>query len=197
MEHHRRAGATPRWLSLAGLLLALWGPPALASGRPSSAADSPEGHPHVIFGPKVTVVELCDDRGHPHETMVGPGFFFAALLEHGELEVEASVKTMFADHEIAVPVELVVKKLFHPAPWVHPFIGAGGSLVIADVNEPGKDGAAPDHQLLVVGGLATVAGIDFWLTHEVGLALEADFNVLGGHGLLFELGGSVSLLYGF
>lgn len=87
----------------------------------------------------------------------------------GWLEVALYAGALFAQGgSVAIPIDLLLIKPFHLTRRVHPFIGAGGTLV--PVVEP--------HGVVLNAGLATAAGAHVWILNDVALTFEFNYNLL-------------------
>ncbi|MBW2526056.1 MAG: hypothetical protein JRI23_17885 [Deltaproteobacteria bacterium] len=116
----------------------------------------------------------------------GGGLLFEAALIPHWLELEYSVRALTDGHLLAFPIEILLKLPFHLSDTAVPFVGAGPALIPAFVDE-----------VEVHGGVATAAGVCFWLWSWGGLFVEANYNLVFDDGITHELGGSGGLGYRF
>ncbi|MCB9536079.1 MAG: hypothetical protein H6704_07415 [Myxococcales bacterium] len=122
---------------------------------------------HAVLGAKLVGLSLPGEEDAP--LLVGPGLLFEYPLAHGALTVEAAAAYLFGEHGDEVPVDLLLKVPFHVAPALELFVGAG-PLAAWSV----------EHDEIGWGGLASVGGY-WWTAGELGLLLEADYEIVRSH----------------
>ncbi len=135
-----------------------------------------------VFG--VVLGALAEEGTTAH---VGVGAFFEMLVIPNWLEIELSTRVLSAETGVELPIELLFKKPFHLTHWFHPFIGIGPALVPAFLEEGNS----------VHGGGASTIGAYFWLTSDLALLAEFNYNLIYDKGLVHELGGSFGALLGW
>lgn len=117
----------------------------------------------------------------------GAGGFMGFVAVPGWLELEVSAHYLrTAEHSNELPVDLVLKKPFHPARWFHPYLGLGPTIVPSWGSEK-----------MVRVGLATEAGTVFWVNPEIGISAEVDYNLVGRGGLVQEVAGTSGVVFAF
>lgn len=162
----------------------LWS--SFASAEPASEvpSDHDEHHRIVVGANAMALGAVSPDR---FVSAIGVGGFFevVAVPEWLELEIGAHyLRTMTEVDE--VPVDLVLKKPFHPLPWLNPYVGLGPTVVAELAGEESE----------VLAGLVAVAGSYFWLTGAIGVSAELDYNVVRGSELVQEVAGLWGLVMG-
>jgi hypothetical protein len=118
----------------------------------------------------------------------GGGGFFEVVAIPGWLEFELGAHYLrTAEKTNVVPIDLLVKKPFHPLPWLNPYVGLGPTFIPAFGN-----GEKSFH-----AGLATEAGAYFWVSHRVGISAEINYNLVSESGLVQEVAGLSGVVVGF
>lgn len=186
-------------LGLSGVLTGLpWVWPDVASAKPLECPPDHPGRHHAyhpwLFGTKagpLTVV-APETADRERETFVAgvAGVFLERTLIHSWLEIEVSVPIAVGSGEKAplfVPLDLHLKKPFHPSPRASPYVAVGPTMDIL---------IRPERR--VFAGVSLAAGTYVWFSERIGMDLEVDYNVVveGGapvHELLFALGPVVRL----
>lgn len=116
----------------------------------------------------------------------GGGLLFEASLVAHWLELEYSVRALTDGHALLFPVDVLLKLPFHLFDTAVPFIGAGPTVIPAFVDE-----------LEAHLGIATTAGVCFWLWSWGGLFAEANYNLVFEGDLVHEIGGNGGIGYRF
>ncbi len=127
--------------------------------------------------------------GERTEALPGFGVSVVIPIIPHQLEVEGVFHALFPEGAIEFPIDLLVRKPFHVAPWFEPYVGLGGTVV------PFKG----EEESGVRFGVATAAGADFWVHRNVGFFAEFNYNLLfpPEEGLRHEVGGVAGVLFGF
>ncbi len=143
------------------------------------AAEEEDAHhrePMNLFGLKLIGLTAIERADLPHfgENMhFGAGLFYERALVHGMLDVEVTALVCRGREATVMPLELLVKKPFVPAPALTLYVGVGPTLDVVIVD--GEREAFP--------ALMAVAGGYVWANSHLGF----DFEVSAGH--LFEKNG--------
>ena len=138
-------------------------------------------------------VALAAFSSEATEAKFGGGGFIEFGVIPNWLEIEIGVHALHAPGAIELPIDVLLKKPFHVNPWFHPYVGFGPTVVPEFL----KDEKTGVKSTAFDGGIAFVAGSYFWLHPHVGLSLEIDDNLLLGHGIKNELGGSAGVVFGW
>lgn len=158
---------------------------AAAEAEQSEHAGAHAGRENRSFvGAKGAYLAVPED-GEVHHHL-GGGVFLELTLAPRALELELSLKWMSAAAGYELPLDVMLKVPFHVNRVLHPYLGAGFIAVLAV-----DDGVAAHFG----GGL--LGGAYFWITDQVGLLAELNFNLLYGHGLIREFGGAVGVVFGW
>lgn len=140
-------------------------------------ADHHDGHAKNLLGFKITGLTAFHHATWPEmqEHMVfGGGPFYERELVPNMLEVEFAVLMCRGHGLTVVPIELILKKPFHPSEHLTTYIGVGPTFDLI-FKENGEQ--------YVVPALIATAGGYLWVNSHFGLDLE----VAAGH--LFEADG--------
>ena len=133
-------------------------------------------HHRYFLGVLGTGLAVLADEGT--SSHFGVGAFFEIEAIAGWLEFELSLRVLSAQTGVELPIELLIKKPFHVNHWFHPFLGIGPALVPAFLDEGNS----------VHGGGAAAVGAHFWITSDVALMAEFNYNLIYDNGLVHELG---------
>ena len=160
----------------------------VAAAEPELAAHAEPAEHHHRFVVGANAMALGAISPEHFVSALGAGAFFEVVAVPDWLELELSahyLRTMTAVDE--VPVDVLIKKPFHPLRWLNPYVGVGPTVVA----ELGPE--EPE----VLAGLVAVAGSYFWLTSDFGLSAELDYNVVKGDELVQEIAGLSGMVVGF
>lgn len=160
----------------------------VAAAEPEPAANTEHAEHHHRFVVGANAMALGAISPERFVSALGAGAFFEVAAVPDWLEVELSahyLRTMTDVDEI--PVDILIKKPFHPLRWLNPYVGIGPTVVA----ELGPE--EPE----VLAGLAAVAGSYFWLTSNFGVSAELDYNLVQGDELVQEVAGLSGMVVGF
>jgi hypothetical protein len=161
-------------------VLAVAHPTTLARAQPSApevtapaeTAREAERHRHErlrnLYGAKVGFVNVWRDEGEGLEHMpeLQVNFFIERTFFHDWLEVELAAGFAWHPEEANVPIDLIVKKPFHPTEDLSPYIGIGPVLNVQVEPFTQASGAA----------IFTV-GLYWFFREEHGLDLDVSYSV--------------------
>ncbi len=163
------------------VVLGLVGHPAVAKAKPMEDVEEEHpGHHHARFpnvlGVRAGFLSVFDPG--PDERGLYPGFLagisYERTLVHEWLELEISVPVAIVTGEetvVGLPIDLHLKKPFHPSPRFSPYVALGPAFDIE---------VRPQRRLAVGGSLA--AGTYVWLSSQVGFDVELDYNLVALEG---------------
>lgn len=187
LPHARRVGGGQTLAIVVGFAAACWSDPASASLNPlSEVHEDHPGHHHAaypnLFGVRVGYVSIIEPAEEGAQYVPGflAGVSYERTLIHEWLEMEASVPVAFGfseDTTIALPIDVHLKKPFHPSPRVSPYVALG----------PAFDLQIEPELRVLFGGSAAV-GTYVWPSRRVGIDIEFDYNLVVDRGeLVHEL----------
>lgn len=171
---------------------AVAGAPATAgAAEMPSREDIPEDHPghrHAahpnLMGSKFGYISLFSpaEGQYEHMSLGYAGLFYERSVIHGWLEIELTVAAAAGAEELAMPVDLYLKKPFHPSPRVTPYVGAGPHLDV--VLHPERT---------VLGGACVTVGSYIWFSMRWGIDIDLDYAVAANreviiHDVLLAIG---------
>lgn len=170
--------------------------PARAVAKPMEAvSEAHPGHHHAeypnLLGVRVGYLSILTpsegegEGGVELRPAVFAGLSYERTLIHEWLELEVSVPlaVVFAeDTELALPMDLHLKKPFHPSPRVSPYLALGPTVDLTVTPE-----------LRAAFGASFAVGTYLWPTPRVGVDVELDYNLVAEagrpvHELLFAVG---------
>ena len=208
MTDERALRDTDRFRWMVVLALCIWPLAAQAQGtagdRTPAAAPAETAAESREKGKEATLPEEKENRfavgaigsgfgvfgGETVKSSYGGGVFLEVALVPRQLSLELAARVLSTSGDVAVPIDLLVKKPFHVNRWFEPFIGLGPTVVPLIKKESTE---------LEVGG-AAVVGAYFWLTRHVGLTAIVHYNLVynvSAKELEHELGGSGGVVFGF
>lgn len=168
--------------TLASTLLLTAGP-SWGSEAEGEAAEEPNGHHHVV-GLKGSYLAGFS-HGEVHH-LGGGGVFLETSVIHHWLELELGVRGLANAHDLAFPIDVLLKLPFYASDAVHPFIGAGPTIVLGFEEGVGTSFHA--------GGAFTV-GSYFWPWSWGGFVVEGNYNLISHDGLVHEVGPNLGFAY--
>jgi hypothetical protein len=179
----------PRLALTASILLAI---PSSASAEPAfeerdHVSEHPEAaHHRFVMGANALMLGAI---AHGHAVgEYGPGGFLEVVVIRNWLEVEVGAHYLRTTSKISeIPIDLILKKPFHPLPWLNPYVGVGPTVIPTFAS----------HERTVHFGVVTQVGSYFWLTPHLGFSAEMDYNLVSDHGLTQEVAGSSGVVVGF
>lgn len=99
-------------------------------------------------------------------TVIGP--FFERVLVHRWLELELDLPLVVGhDGSLALPLDLHLKKPFHPSRWWSPYLGVGPTLEL---------GLRPERGVAL--GISVVAGAYVWVSPRLGFDVDVSYDVV-------------------
>ena len=172
--------------------MSLWAPHAVAAALSTTTpmeevSTEHPGHHHAAY-PNLAGVKLGYWSMIPGGAEAQPryvpgiqvGLFYERTLIHSwlELEVSAPLGLAFAKGvEVFLPLDIHLKKPFHPTPRLSPYVAAGPTFDFK---------LHPEVKLFFGGSLAV--GLYVWISPRVGIDTEVDYNfVAEDHGITHEL----------
>jgi len=167
-------------MATAVALVALPAGAAEVEGEPQQEAHDDHGGHHHVVGLKGSYMAGFS-HGEVHH-LGGGGFFLETSVIHHWLELELGVRALANAHDLAFPIDLLVKMPFYASDVVHPFIGAGPTIVLGFEEGVGTAFHA---------GGAFTAGTYIWPWTWGGFVVEANYNLISHDGLAHEIGPNV------
>lgn len=179
----------PRLTLTASILLAIPAPAAAEpahTGSERHADHADEAHHRFMVGANALMLGAF---AHGHMVgELGPGGFFEVVIVPNWLEIELTAHYLRTTSKLSeIPIDLILKKPFHPLRWLNPYVGVGPTVIPT---------IAP-HESSVHVGVATEVGSYFWVTPNIGISAEVDYNLVSDHGLMQEVAGTSGVVFGW
>ncbi len=174
----------PVTLGVTPLAVALFVASPAAGSEPADQAQADRHSHHHVVGLKGSYLAGFS-HGEVHH-LGGGGFFLETSVISGWLELELGVRGLANAHDLAFPIDVLLKLPFHASDAVHPFIGAGPTIVLGFEEGTGTSFHA--------GGAFTL-GSYFWPWSWGGFVVEGNYNLISHDGLVHEVGPNVGFAY--
>ncbi|MEM6295477.1 MAG: hypothetical protein AAGA54_29655 [Myxococcota bacterium] len=158
----------------------------LLSDPPESAEGDGEGegthpgqhhadHPNVV-GLRIGYLGVIEPGSEETETrsalFIGLSYERTVIHEWLEVELSTPVAISFDDDPLlSFPIDVHLKKPFHPAPWVSPYVAVGPTFDVT---------IRPETAVFFGGSFAV--GTYIWPSSRVGIDVELDYNIVAEDG---------------